>query len=217
MKKRKTAKIIFGILGQIFVFLLILLTFSLIWCFKNFGNIGLNEIIFTLNMPLRDASTSFVGDYIESAFFPAAALFVLEMFLMLWHPKEQYYFKISTGGDRIRRCKIWPVSIPVPVSMLVMCIWFGGLFYTADRQFGVVSYMQSQLMQSDLIEEEYVNPNDVEITFPEEKRNLIFIYVESLESSMQDKANGGIFDVNYIPELTRLAKENTSFSTRHFA
>lgn len=212
MKKRKTAKIVFGVFGQIIIFLLILLTFSLLWCFENFGNIGLNEIVFTLNMPLRDASTGFVGDYVQTAFFPAAALFAIEALFAFWPVGECYYLKICNGEKRYLRWKLLPVSIPVPVTVLVICVWFGGLFYAADRQFGAVSYMQSQLMQSDLIENEYVNPNDVEIAFPDEKRNLIFIFVESLETSMQDQANGGIFDVNYIPELTEIAKENTSFS-----
>lgn len=211
MKKRKITKIILCVFGQIFVFLLILLTFSLIWCFGNFGNIGLNEIVFTLNMPLKDASAGFVGDYIQTALFPAAVLFIIEALIICWPWKGRYYLKFSDSG-RTLRWKLMPVSIPVPVTVLVMCVWFAGLFYAADQQFGAVSYIQSQLMQSELIEKEYVNPNDVQITFPEQKRNLIFIFVESLETSMQDQANGGLFDVNYIPELTEIAKENTSFS-----
>ena len=63
-----------------------------------------------------------------------------------------------------------------------------------------------------LIEEEYVDPRSVQIVFPEEKRNLITIYVESAETTSMDKANGGIFDVNYMPEMTRIARENISFS-----
>lgn len=185
MKKRKITKIIFCVFGQIFVFLLILLTFSLIWCFENFGNIGLNEIVFTLNMPLKDASAGFVGDYIQTALFPAAVLFIIEALMTCWPWKGRYYLKIS-DSSRDLRWKLMPVSIPVPVTILVMCVWFAGLFYAADQQFGAVSYIQSQLMQSELIEKEYVNPNDVQITFPEQKRNLIFIFVESLETSMQD-------------------------------
>ena len=57
-----------------------------------------------------------------------------------------------------------------------------------------------------------MDPNSVSIEFPEEKRNLICIYLESAETSAQDKANGGLFDTNYIPELTEIAAENVSFS-----
>ena len=48
------------------------------------------------------------------------------------------------------------------------------------------------------------------ITFPEQKRNLIYLYLESMESTYADKASGGAFDKNYIPELTQLAGETTS-------
>lgn len=69
MKKKKAAKVFGFIFGQGVLFLLVLLTFSLHWSFKNFGNIGLNEIIFTLNMPLKEASAGFVADYFRKAFF----------------------------------------------------------------------------------------------------------------------------------------------------
>ena len=82
----------------------------------------------------------------------------------------------------------------------------------ADGSFGVIDYVVSQMKQSELIEQEYVDPKSVSITFPKEKRNLITIYIESAETSSQDKENGGFFDVNYTPEMTRIAKENVSFS-----
>ena len=194
MKKRKITKIIFCVFGQIFVFLLILLTFSLIWCFENFGNIGLNEIVFTLNMPLKDASAGFVGDYIQTALFPAAVLFIIEALMTCWPWKGRYYLKIS-DSSRDLRWKLMPVSIPVPVTILVMCVWFAGLFYAADQQFGAVSYIQSQLMQSELIEKEYVNPNDVQITFPEQlteiaKENTSFSQSNLLEGAAVAPASG---------------------------
>ena len=38
--------------------------------------------------------------------------------------------------------------------------------------------------------------------------------MESMESSYADKAEGGTMDVNYIPNLTKLAKENVQFSDK---
>lgn len=46
-----------------------------------------------------------------------------------------------------------------------------------------------------------------EITFPEKKRNLIYIFLESMESTYASKDEGGEFEFNCIPELTQLAKE----------
>ncbi len=63
-----------------------------------------------------------------------------------------------------------------------------------------------------MVEDNYVDPDRVNITFPEQKRNLIYLYLESMESTYADKASGGAFDKNYIPELTQLATDNISFS-----
>lgn len=60
--------------------------------------------------------------------------------------------------------------------------------------------------------EEYTAPEYENIIFPENKKNLILIFAESLESSFADKENGGLMDKNLIPNLTKLAGQNTSFS-----
>ena len=57
-----------------------------------------------------------------------------------------------------------------------------------------------------------MDPAEVEITFPEKKRNLIFIFLESMETTYADTENGGAFEENVIPELTKLAQENEDFS-----
>lgn len=53
---------------------------------------------------------------------------------------------------------------------------------------------------------------DVQLTFPEEKRNLIYIYLESMETTYASEAVGGAMTENYIPELTKLAMEHIDFS-----
>ena len=48
--------------------------------------------------------------------------------------------------------------------------------------------------------------------FPDEKRNLVYIFLESMEATYASKDAGGGMDFNCIPELTKLAEENTNFS-----
>lgn len=52
----------------------------------------------------------------------------------------------------------------------------------------------------------------VELSFPENKKNLICVFVESAETTIQDISNGGAYIVNYMPEMTKLAESNVSFS-----
>lgn len=77
---------------------------------------------------------------------------------------------------------------------------------------GFFQYIENKLDSSLLYEENYVNPNDVEIVFPESKRNLIYIFLESMENSALSKKNGGTVEESYIPRLEELALDNINFS-----
>ena len=64
----------------------------------------------------------------------------------------------------------------------------------------------------DFVESYYIDPSTVDLVFPEKKRNLIFIYLESMEMTFADKGIGGAFDENVIRNLTLLSQENENFS-----
>ncbi len=65
---------------------------------------------------------------------------------------------------------------------------------------------------SQFYDDNYINPSEVTIIPPKKKRNLIFIFMESMESSYTDIEHGGVFKENLIPNLTKLAEENINFS-----
>ena len=97
-------------------------------------------------------------------------------------------------------------------GLIVILIWLEEVISIADQNFEIFNYVKKQIKASKFIENVYVDAEKVNITFPEQKRNLICIYLESAESSFQDKGSGGYFDENIIPEMTRLALDNVSFS-----
>lgn len=73
----------------------------------------------------------------------------------------------------------------------------------------VFAYAAALVTESDFIADNYADPDAVELTFPQQKRNLIYIYLESMENTYGDASALG---QDYIPELTALARENVSFS-----
>lgn len=81
-------------------------------------------------------------------------------------------------------------------------------------QTNFAEYMKQKLGKSYIYETYYVKPDDSVITFPENKRNLIFIFIESMENTYASKEAGGSQDMNYISELTELAaaKDSVNFS-----
>ena len=56
--------------------------------------------------------------------------------------------------------------------------------------------------KSDLYEQYYVDGRDISLVFPEKKRNLIYIYLESMETTFADRASGGVMESNLMPELS---------------
>ena len=64
-----------------------------------------------------------------------------------------------------------------------------------------------------IYEDNYVDGRNVAITFPKEKRNLIYIFLESMEMTYADESVGGAMSENYIPELTQISLENENFGT----
>ncbi len=76
----------------------------------------------------------------------------------------------------------------------------------------VIAYVSTTSTPSDFIEKNYVDPMEAELTFPEEKRNLVYIFLESMENTFSDPTAGGLVTDDFIPELTKLREENISFS-----
>ena len=92
------------------------------------------------------------------------------------------------------------------ILVLIACI------VVALHNFGVFEYLANQASYSLFYEENYIDPKSVKISFPEKKRNLIFVFTESLETSAASKENGGDRNRSYIPKLEELALENINFS-----
>ena len=198
-----------GVLSHVLVLLLLWLTMTYIWGLSRYGNVSFEEIVFHLNVPLEGTSEDIVGNYLINAGLPMLLWFLF--FEALAHFPARRAYRIVSGGGRVL-LQVFPLRVPFGTAMAGLALWLAFLLAGANGSFGVVNYVVSQMRQSELIEREYVDPRSVAITFPGEKRNLITIYVESAETSSQDRVNGGFFDVNYIPEMTRIAKENVSFS-----
>ena len=176
-----------------FVLIILIVFFALIaylslWCVARFGYLEFSQIIFHIFLPLKEAPTDWSEDICFSFVLLAANLFCI---LYVWHTLTRK-------------------NISVLVISLLAFITFD-CWYT-NKYFHVLDFIKAQNKTSKFIEANYVNPKTRKIIFPENKKNLIFIMVESLETSYQNKANGGLFDHNYISELTQIAKENISFS-----
>lgn len=78
----------------------------------------------------------------------------------------------------------------------------------------IPGYVEALSQKTTIYEEWYVDPESVAITANGKPKNLIYIYLESMETTYASLTDGGAQHTNYMPNLTRLANEHTSFSDK---
>lgn len=119
---------------------------------------------------------------------------------------------LKTKFDPAKFTQTLKGGIIVLLCLMISVDTFQGI--ALYEMLGIGEYQASLGKESDLYEKYYVDANTTEIKFPEKKRNLIYILCESMEQSYTDTKEGGGFKKSLIPELTKLAKENTDFSAK---
>ena len=107
-------------------------------------------------------------------------------------------------------CKFLLKSNKKKLVFSVLLLAFG-LFFLI-KTVHLDEYIINKSKNTDIYEKYYVDTNKVKIELPKKKRNLILIYLESMESSLFSKENGGAFNSSIIPELEEVAKNNLNFS-----
>lgn len=176
-------------------------------------NVSFLEILFVLNSPLKGANTGVVGECIR-ANLPELALIVAYVLLGLFLVKNRpvllkLHIRAWTHNWRFVFWPPWPL---LRLSMILICV--ASLVFSltyADKTLHVRNDLEIKKNPTTIYEDYYVDPNTVEITG--EGKNLIYIYVESLETTYASQDAGGAQpEINYIPGLTGLAQENLSFS-----
>ena len=81
--------------------------------------------------------------------------------------------------------------------------------YIVTSNLNCIKFIKNNSSKSKFIEINYVAPEETKVEF-NEKRNLIYIIVESLETTFFSKEQGGLWDYEVIPELYNLTEDNDS-------
>ena len=159
-----------------------------------------------LTSPIKGTDSGIINSIIKTAVVPPVLLAVAAVLCYLFIVRGMY----ALEDLPVKKIPRWS-KICIEV---VMVVFFLHTVQVQGTEIGMWDYIQSVRESSDFYEKEYVNPAKVKMTFPKEKKNLIYIFMESMESSYADKEDGGTMDDNYIPNLTKLAKENINFSDK---
>ena len=198
MKKQKIKSIGYGFYCILMIIISVvgLILYNLgNWVLETWGLLSIDEIIFHLKVPLEGTNSDVVMDGVRACLPMAVIVLFVCIFLIIGLKSKRLHCMIAL--------------------LLIAVISCGSAAKSAYRvydELDVKEYLTSQKKESHFIEQNYVDPRTTQITFPEQKRNLIYIFLESMESTYASKEDGGGMDFNCIPELTQLAEENTNFS-----
>lgn len=199
-------------------FLLIILLRSADWFLNSFDGVELSTAIYQLFSPLKGTASEIMDGYMSQCLYPSIFFAIIALLAYTFYDMMagriflEANVRIGTkrlciGGRRSRftnRRKL--VILWACIAVLCICVWNKAV------EVGVPEYLANVTNVSSIFESEYIGPDDVVITFPEKKRNLIFIYLESMETTYASTQEGGGKPVNCIPELAQLAEENLFFS-----
>ena len=196
--KRKQNFHFLNILCAAVLFLGLLCFFSGRFYVATFGRLGFDSVLYTLSAGLGGVQSGQITRWLLLGFLPSVVLTFAVSGLLFHLPARKGKYEDSGNSKALSRwCAV----------LLSMCLT---VFAAYDVE--LVEYLANQSADTDLYEKYYKDPGQVKITFPDKKRNLIYIMLESMETSYLSKELGGAMEENLIPELYDLAQQNLCFS-----
>lgn len=181
MKKKKQN------IGYLLIVTLLVLP---IWTGKKFGHLDVEQIIFLMMSDKQ--GTTIDWPMIFSFFIFFVPIWLITLIVIRFNILDNF--------------KITQKQFKYIIGFLLICTLF-----IYNYQFKITSFFKHNSEYSQLYENYYANPDSIKLTFPPKKRNLIYIYLESMEVNYDDIHIEGV-DNSLIPHLKDIATKYTSFS-----
>ncbi|MEH7108131.1 LTA synthase family protein [Bacillus sp. JJ1764] len=176
-----------------------------------FADQSVEEMIFYLVGGMKGASSDVFISGIKSSLIPFLLIFSLLALPLMNTKRRRQILEVAVKGKKIN-LQVFPNKFIRKYKVIYASIIFLFSLASCYLLLGIDEYVKGIKDSSYFIGNHYVSGTNVSITFPEKKRNLIILYMESMESSLIDKVNGGGWEYNVIPELENIAKQNVNFS-----
>lgn len=172
-----------------------LLVFLTIWLLDRYDRIYIDQVLFQM----KSSSEGVQGNLALNATIRIGLFGIATTAVEYW-----IYRKLFRRGESVNFVRKHTIMFSALFLVVAVIIFI--------TQLDVVAYVGLVSTNSSFIEENYVSPYEVNLEFPQEKRNLIYIFLESMENTFADTSVGEPIFENCIPELTKLAEKNVNFS-----
>lgn len=196
----------FGFITILSLFATFLVVNLVEWVKMTCGNVSFSIILLQLTSPIKGTDSGVINSIIKTGIIPPLLVTLTISIVYLIMVRVLY----NLEDLPVKKVPAW-TKICLEIILLIALV---GTIQVQGTKVGMWEYIKSVQEKTDFYEKYYVNPAKTKLDFPSQKRNLIYIFMESMESSYADQEDGGIMDDNYIPNLTKLAKENINFSDK---
>lgn len=175
--------------------------FSAVWYVSVYGKIGFSAILFSFFSSTGGIEGGLVLSWCVGGLLPTILCTVIVCAILFRKGKET-----PESGKK----SLFPLEEKATVLVsLVLCV---ALLWVALAVVDFFDYFKDAISDTKIYENEFVRAEYDNVVFPEKKRNLVYIFMESMESSYLSHELGGGMSENLIPELYDLAQNNINFS-----
>ncbi len=184
------------------------------WISKNFGDVTVDQILYHVQFGadnLIETDKKLVRDFLIKCIYLPLLLAVILMVMLDFRKKIVETILVIIGKVKIfinqYKASRYLSSVPFPIKLICVALLF------AAYKFSLVSYIKDYVLYfgEDFYAENYINPKNISIT-PSNPKNLILVYVESLEATY---ANEEIFNQNLIKSVEPETLGGISFLRQH--
>lgn len=206
MKKRKQI-----IAALVILILAVVIVVASIYYKTNYAEQTFETILYHLARGPEKANTEVVGKALKVCIIPIIVLLLVLIIPLTNFGQNKNSIEIRFKSKK-RTFQVYPneriIKHKIRYSLIILLL----SIIFALGQISLYTYIKNQAERSNFFDKEYVASENVKITFPDKKRNLIYIFLESMETTTTSKENGGGWEYSIIPELEQLAEENINFS-----
>ncbi len=195
LNKKRLSKML---LLALVIFICMMMYFTVWYMRRYFPNWHMRTVLYAFNGPYHHM---FIKKYLKQVIISALGIAFLVVVSL--------YFIERDARKRHYHYQVKALAVAIALLTVLSSVHEANSY---AKTINLNYYLNRQLHPSSFVRDHYVDPAHTKITFPKKKRNVIYVYLESMERSYMDRKHGGDHNVNLIPELTKLAQENNSFS-----
>ena len=199
-KKNKHRPIAIAVWSAVFgiLFLAAVAAYSVCAWYQKTFDLEFKDLLYTLASPLKGTGESTMAE-VRGVILPRVYTYgVLYVICALI---------VSQRG------RLWKTLRRIGAAFCALVLVLSLIF--AAKALRLPAYIKALTEKTTIYEDHYVDPNKVAITSDGKTKNLIYIYLESMETTYASSTIGGKqTDGNYMPLMTALAQQNVSFSDK---